>query len=369
MNTELTRLLHQDNPDLLQDYVNNLKKENFSLVTLVDSLAPYLVMESNLRFGSFHLIKMSLFLRSLCREKILSPETEIALARVVILHLYYLEWIQVTAGPFAHTPDPITRPVEKMLVEIGRGNAHNAFFYADVALQTDKANMLSSLLLNGAAGIRDTLGHSLSCFFPVLEDIVAADHPAAGTSLFSYITFLCRLRGKTPNVRPESSNSRPDKVKLLRQAASGSSIVDIHHMITFYIYQVWEQSAWNSLPMLPWHLLSDWIGSKEIDNRRLKQAQADDCEAPREYEQLRQLMSGRQKEKIVPATLSLLEISWQQTCDWLLRAYADYYTPDWDPHYYTSLYAALRLCRDDSIAADVSKMALIQALEYFLDNV
>ncbi len=41
------------------------------------------------------------------------------------------------------------------------------------------------------------------------------------------------------------------------------------------------------------------------------------------------------------------------------------YTPDWDPHYFTSLYAALELCRTPLIAREASQMALIQALDYF----
>ena len=47
--------------------------ENWSLVTIIDELLPLALMESNLRFGNFHSVKMALFLRRLAVEH---PEEE-----------------------------------------------------------------------------------------------------------------------------------------------------------------------------------------------------------------------------------------------------------------------------------------------------
>ncbi|MDW7656897.1 MAG: hypothetical protein SCM11_06955 [Bacillota bacterium] len=368
MTTELMRLMRQKDPDDLAAYLDSLNGEHFSLVTLVDALSPFLVMESNLRFGSFHLIKMSLFLRKLSQSGLLSQATEIALAKVVVQHLYYLEWIELSVSPFVHSPDPIDAPLDSMLKEIKKGNAHNAYFYAALALQENKSHLISTLLLNGALSIPDTLGHSLSCFFPVLEQLVDMDHPAAGTALFSYILYLCRLRTNSLSGRqPVPVSVVLDRSHLLQQAASGTSIVDVHHMITYYIFQTWEKAAWQQEIPIPWSLLADWIGTKQIDNKTdWHRTQAVQGRLPGDYEQWRQIFAKKDKENIIAITLSLLNISFQQTCDWLFRVYADYYTPDWDPHYFTSLYAALELYRDNTVDQTGSTMAVIQALSYFI---
>lgn len=371
MRNDLIRLLSQKNPELLVNYIDSLNSRRFSLVTLVDTLSPLLVMESNLTFGSFHLIKMSLFLRQMSHRGLLSRETEIALAKVIVQHLYYLEWTMLDVSSHAHAPDPIEQPVDHMLIEIEQGNAHNAFFYASIALQSDKAKLLNTLLLNGTTSVPDTLGHSISCFFPVLQDLVDMDHPAAGTALLSYIMYLCRYRQKSlPENQANQKLTDPDKAALLRQAASGTSIVDIHHMITLYIYRAWEKAAWQTGDPLPWRLFSDWMGHKAVDQSRLDQAaRSDTVELPGNYEQLRQIFSEKNEQSTITAALSLLANNWQQACDWLFRIYADSYTPDWDPHYITSLYAALELYCDESIDKTSSKMAIIQALSYYIENI
>lgn len=371
MTNDLIGLFRQKNPDLLVEYIDHLKRENFSLVSLIDSLSPMLVMESNLRFGNFHLIKMSLFLRNMGLRGLLSPETEVALAKVVVQHLYYLEWIQIAADPYSHVPDPVNEPIAKMLAEIGKGNVHNAYFYATIALKTEKHALLDALLLNGSISVPDTLGHSQSCFFPVLNDLLQTDHPSSGTALFSYILYLCRFRQKSEPKNPYAADTRIfDRAKLLQQAASGTSIFDIHHMITYYTYLVWERADWHHGDPLPWSVLVDWLGNKQIETNRLNHTlQAVTSVLPNEYEQWRHIFADMNKQKIIAVTISMLQRSWQQAYDWIFRSYADYYTPDWDPHYFTSLYAALEMYRDDSINRDGSTMAVIQALEYFLDNI
>lgn len=371
MTTELMQLLRQKDPDVLAAYLDRLNQEHFSLVTLIDALSPLLVMESNLRFGSFHLIKMSLFLRKLSQSGLLSQATEIALAKVVVQHLYYLEWIELSVSPLVHSPDPIDAPLDNMLTEIRKSNAHNAWFYAALALQDNKPHLIRTLLLNGAFSIPDTLGHSLSCFFPVLDEMVDMDHPAAGTALFSYILYLCRLRKKSQSIsQPAQSLVVSDRSRLLQQAASGTSIVDAHHMITYYIFQAWEKASWQQAIPVPWSLLMDWIGTKQIDDRTARyRTQAAQVQLPGDYEEWRQIFAKKDKENIITISLSLLDTSFRQACDWLFRIYADYYTPDWDPHYFTSLYAALELYRDESVDQTGSTMAIIQALTYFIEDI
>ena len=185
MNACLTHLFQEGDPDKLISYVDGMNQDRFSLITFVDDLVPALVMESNLDFGSFHLIKMSLFFRNLSNRGVFSAETEKALAKQNLQHLFYLEWIRVTADTLPHALEPMEHLLEEMLSEIADGNAHNAFLYAAKASQVDKGSLFNALLLNGAMSIPDTLGHSISCFYPVMEDVISVDHPASGTSLLS----------------------------------------------------------------------------------------------------------------------------------------------------------------------------------------
>jgi hypothetical protein len=58
------------------------------------------------------------------------------------------------------------------------------------------------------------------------------------------------------------------------------------------------------------------------------------------------------------------------TTNYLYRLFAEYYNPSWNPHYYTGLYCALGLYKSDKIYDEkVKKMAVVQAVEYFVSNV
>lgn len=372
MNTYMNHLFQEENPDKRIKYIDGLDPERFSLVTFIDSLTPSLVWESNLRFGSFHLIKMSLFIRNLARRNLFTPETERALAKLILQHLYYLPWSRVSADPLPHTPDPIDKPVERMLSEIEKGNAHNAYLCAATALHTDRDELFVALMQNGAVSIPNTIGHSISCFYPVLEEVLSVDHPAAGTSLLSLILYLCRFRNRNKASYHGPTISDEDKSRLLQQAASGTSIVDVHQMITFYTMQAWENATWNKGNTPPWNLLVDWIGDKRIHESRKEQAEHGgnrNVDIPESYETWQQLFDDRDLEAIIDSTTALLSNSYTKASDWLFRAYAERYTPDWNPHYITSLYAALELSLDRSIPSELSRMALIQAVEYFLRSI
>lgn len=371
MNAYLTHLFQEGDPDKLISYMDGLNPDRFSLITFVDDLVPALVMESNLNFGSFHLIKMSLFLRNLSNRGVFSAETEKALAKLILQHLFYLEWIRVSADSLPHALEPIEHLLEEMLSEIADGNAHNAYLYAAKASMVDKGGLSNALLLNGSLSIPDTLGHSISCFYPVIDDVIAVDHPASGTSLLSLIMYLCRFRKQSHPVSAKNSPITPsEKSRLLATAASGTGIYDIHHMITFYTCQAWENASWNKGTIPPWTSLTGWIGEKPIDmKRQTRVAEARPVTIPESYEHWLELFRSKNRDAIVDSAIAIVTESREKAYDWLFRVYTEFYTPDWDPHYYTSLYAALELGCDLSIAPQDSTMALIQALEYFLEGI
>ena len=256
-----------------------------------------------------------------------------------------------------------------MLGEIEKGNVHNAFVYAATALQADRECLFTALMQNGAVSIPDTIGHSISCFFLVLDELLAVDHPAAGTSLLSLIMYLCRFRNARSSTVEAKSLDEADKNRLLEQAASETTIVDIHQMITFYTLQAWETASWNQASTPPWQRLTEWVADKAVDETRQARAAAEkSVAAPESYEAWQQVVEGQNREAIIDSAFAILEDSYEKACDWFFRIYAEAYTPDWDPHYFTSLYSAFELSRDASIAPRASRMALIQALEYFLNN-
>lgn len=368
MHAYMNQHFQEENPDKRIEYINQMDVEHFSLITFIDTLIPALVWESNLRFGNFHLIKMSLFIRKLARHNVFSQETERALAKLIIQHLYYLEWTRISADSLPHRPEPVSNPVEKMLDEIEEGNAHNAYFYGLVGLENHRDELFNALMQNGAISMEDTLGHSISCFYPVLEEVLAVDHPAAATALLSLILYLCRFRNASSSSVQTLPISDEDKNRMLMQASSGTSIVDIHHMITFYTMFDWEKARWNSHSTPPWKLMQDWIGAKEVDRGRQDLANGNLVAIPESYQEWKALFSSKNRASIVETAIAILEDSYAKACDWFFRVYAEHYTPDWDPHYITSLYAALELSLDPAISAEASRMALIQALEYFLEE-
>lgn len=101
----------------------------WSLITLIDELAPLLLMEANLRHSNFHQIKMSLFLRRLTLNGQLTRTTQQAVANLLIREFSKKEWtvvhapVETSAGPGEKYPS------ENLISEINNGNIHNAFMY------------------------------------------------------------------------------------------------------------------------------------------------------------------------------------------------------------------------------------------------
>ena len=73
------------------------------------------------------------------------------------------------------------------------------------------------------------------------------------------------------------------------------------------------------------------------------------------YEEFAKLFSFDDLDDTLAMVFMLLEIFPKQAVDWLFRFYAAHYTQEnWDPHYYTSLYAALRLYLEDTIEDQIA---------------
>ena len=167
MSSQLKEAVVQRDEKAVEQLISPLEGlENWSLVTIIDELLPLLLMESNLRFGNFHAVKMALFLRKLAIEGWFSKSTEKELARVVALEAVEREWIGIQATRTGYAKRDISEPAEKIVEELNRGNVHNAFYYSLALLEVEPATLMQTLLSLGASAIPRSLGHSLSCFSP-----------------------------------------------------------------------------------------------------------------------------------------------------------------------------------------------------------
>jgi len=373
MNSILKKAVMNRDEATVKKAISSLEgKTNWSLVTIVDELLPFALMESNLRFGSFHSVKMALFLRRLAIEGYFSKDTERDIARVIALELVEREWVSINADRTFSPKTDISTP-EKILEELSENNVHNAFYYA-VGLLKEKPELLSQTLLTlGASVIPKTLGHSLSCFLPVVHDVITSDHPQADTALLSYLMYLSRYNFNK-NVFDEEYEVKKnfDYNEFLKLCASGNGVVNMHHTITFYIAAEWEEDFFNESGTAPYGLLADWIGEKEVDRDREQRATEYNYtgKLPETYDEFCSQFLFAELGDLVGCVFRMLEEKPKEIVDWLFRRYTSYYTRDWDPHYYTGLYSVLRLCMSDKISDKVScRMVLEQALHYFAEDV
>jgi hypothetical protein len=371
MGSRLKEAVIRRDEEAIEQIVSSLKqKSNWSLVTIIDDLLPLLLMQSNLRYGSFHKVKMSLFLRSLAVEGSLSRVTQWELARLIALETARSDWIGVYADGIGYGKRDISSPAERMIEALDRGNSHNAFYYA-VALMPEESETLMRLLLNlGASAIPRSLGHSLSCFFPVVQDVISVDHPQSSSALLSYIMFLSRYNASKDVLDKEYGRVEDplDYGEFLKRCASGTGIVEIHHTITFYIATEWERAAFNRDGVVPYSLLLDWVGEKGIDkDRERRSAEAMYTgRTPDTYEEFADQFSFENLDRSMPYVYHILDKGSDEIIDWLFRLYASYYNHGWDPHYYTSLYSAIGLYTGEAVRDIVAcRMALDQALHYF----
>jgi hypothetical protein len=368
MNLSLRDAVAVGHPDAIEKILAGLKgREHWSLISVIDDLLPLSLMQSDLRYGNFHAVKMQLFLRRLAIGELLSFPTQRALAELVVREMARTAFIPVSVERMPRTASEPASPQKLMIEALKEGNVHNAFYYADAAVRMNAPSLIRTLLSLGACHIPETLGHSLSCFLPVMEDVVDAARPVASLALFSCVLYLARfrdIRGETAAGRAEK---RVDYDALLLRCASGDGIVNLHHMITFSTLRAWEKAPCCANGGAPWKFLEKLIAGKKPDEER--QRKAERCgftgELSSSFDDFKRRFSFRELDRSLPLLFGLLEKKPRDAVDWIFRLYASLYRDGWDPHYFTSLYLALSLWREEKTGAVARRMALEQALRYF----
>lgn len=384
MDSQLKKAVINHRQEEIKEYLRELETDkSFSLTSLIEDLLPLMLMECSLRYGSFHFVKMSLFLRELSQKKYFSKKAELEIAKVVVLGLSERHFINIEAGNGGYQEKKVNQKTfAKLSEEINKGNSHNAFYYALGILENQPEQLKDYLINLGMERISDSLGHSISCFFPVMRDLVNHHKDLAATAVLSYIMYLSRhsyqgeynsnQKKRKKLAQKELEKPSPDKLEDLGlKAASGSGIVNLHHMITYYTFFMLEDSSfYQQFP--PYSILENYFGNKNIDQKRLKLAETNQEKSliAETYQQFKDNFSITNYEDNLVFLFYNLDQNYKKTVSYLYQLFAEYYNSSWDPHYYTSLYCALGLYKSEKINdPKVKKMAIIQAFEYFTSNI
>lgn len=354
---------------------SKISNHEWTIHSVIDDLLPVMVMQSNLQYKNFHLVKMALFIRRLAHDKLFSRETEYQLARMLCLEIPKTQWVDIKADWMDTNEDFSIFTIANLKREIENHNVHNAFYYAVGLLNHDPDTLNQFLLVKSAEYLSSTLGHSFSCFLPFALDMIHCHHPYAPSALLSYIMYLCRFNKEDSVKNPETGDflNIQQMAELIKVAASGDGIVNLHHMITLYTYIEWECAPFNKDKFVPFVGLRRWIGEKEIDLEREKIVkQIYRLESfPRDFNEFFNLFSLYNPTNTALHVLSMLEANPRQTIDWLYLAYLQYYKPGkWDPHYITSLHSAIGLYRCPNFRTCAARrMPVVQAIKYFADGI
>ena len=376
----LRQYILNKNQKQIQEYIKDLKEEgNWSLISFVDELVPLLLMECNLKYSNFHLVKMSLFLRELTIKEYFTRKTEKQLIKLMAYNFSEKNLVNIEAKREGiYEEHDSSQIMDKLLKEINKGNSHNAFYYALGMLKHQPEELCHILLKIGSRFISDSLGHSLSCFYPVVRDYIYQDSIHTPTAILSYIMYLCRynLNDKERASLEKkfngdySKNCIPDDYNdLTYRCASGEGIVNLHHMITLAIYFLWKDDEFNFNPSC--EELLEWVENKEVnkDQKRMISSLNTNVEIPSTYKKISDSFHLEELDQSLENYFALLKKDPGNAIDWLFRLYTEYYQIGWDPHYFTGLYSAFILYFSSGIDKTAGRMAIYQAIKYFANDI
>ncbi|MGM0445318.1 MAG: hypothetical protein ACQEQH_02840, partial [Bacillota bacterium] len=372
MYSKLGEAIVDNNQESIKKLIANLENIDINLTDFVNEMAPIMLTEANLTYGNFHFIKMSLFLRELSIKNYFSFITEKELIKLLALNMTERRFIKVKADRIGYKEEYADQTtLKKMIEEIDKGNVHNAYYYSLGLLKYEPEMLKNNLLVLGTESLPNTLGHSFTCFYPVIRDLVVENSHHDTNSLFSYIMYLSRFNYRNDVHVQFDTNHFEDVSKLTEICASGEGIINLHHMITLAIYLLWEKDEENGV-YIPYHNFLDWLGDKEVDDKQKEMIEKmgkteNSFDSFEDFENTFSLKNLKDK---LPLYLNILEKDYYKAVDWMFRLYTNYYNPNWDPHYFTSLYSALKLYQMDKTENKIpSKMAIYQALRYFAQRV
>ncbi|MBS3810897.1 MAG: hypothetical protein KGY44_03420 [Halanaerobiales bacterium] len=360
------------NKEKIKTILHKLEYKDINFVKFVEEFAPLMLMEANLSFGNFHIIKMALFLKELSVDGYFSKDTEKKLIFMLALNLTEIHYINVKAERIGYKSNKADQnTLKRMINELDKGNVHNAFCYSLGLLKFEPEVLKNNLLLLGTEVISKSLGHSFSCFYPVLRDLLNESSIHDTTALFSYIMYLSRFNyDKGVHIQSDKSSFK-NLENIIEISASGEGIVNLHHMITLTLFLLWEKDDVNG-DYIPHHNFLEWISDKEVDQKQkdIIKNMKTELSIPENYDEFEELFNIKDIEKFLPLYFKLLKEDYKTAVDWIFKIYTNFYSPEWDPHYFTALYSALKLYQLDNSERKIpAKMSIYQALQYFSQRV
>ncbi|MCF8000409.1 MAG: hypothetical protein K9K76_00930 [Halanaerobiales bacterium] len=373
MYSKLGEAIIDGNKGEIRSIISDLEKKDINLTNFVDEFASVMLMEANLSYGNFHFIKMALFLRELSIQGYLSKETEKELINLMSLNMTERHFVKVEAYRFGYMEKEADQStIKKMVEELDKGNSHNAYYYSLGLLEYKPEVLRNNLLSLGTESLSESLGHSFTCFYPVMRDLMVANSRHDTNALFSYILYLSRFDYDEEVHIQYDKDSFKNISHLIEVCSSGEGIVNLHHMITLTMYLLWEKDEING-DYIPYHNFNNWIGNKNVDEKqreKIVNMKTGGVHLPKNYHDFENIFSLNDLDNSLPVYFKLLDEDYKKAVDWMFRLYTTYYNPNWDPHYFTSLYSALKLFQMDNSKDKLpSKMAIYQALRYFSQRV
>ncbi|MFO7814602.1 MAG: hypothetical protein R6V14_02490 [Halanaerobiales bacterium] len=372
MYSKLGEAIIEKNREEISNIISNLEKKDINLTNFVDEFASIMLMEANLSFGNFHFIKMALFLRELAIKNYFSKKTEQKLINLLSLNMTERHFVKVEASRIGYKEEKADQTtIKKMVEELDKGNSHNAYYYSLGLLKYKPEVLRNNLLVLGTESLSKSLGHSFTCFYPVVKDLMVANSRHDTNSLLSYILYLSRFDYDKKVHIQYDKDSFKNVPHLMEVCSSGEGIVNLHHMITLAMYLLWEKDNIYG-DYIPYKNFINWVGNKGVDQKQKEKVEKMEkkMERPENYQDFENLFSLSKLEESLPLYYELMEKDYKTAVEWMFRLYTIYYNPNWDPHYFTSLYSALKLFKMDQSEDKIpSKMAIYQALKYFSQRV
>lgn len=230
--------------------------------------------------------------------------------------------------------------------------------------QKGVAELASKLLLLGSGYLGQSLGHSLSCTAFILLEMMERTDYDPWPVLASLADYFCQgWFHTTPPLREATLPSKDTLIQHLLKATSGSSIVDLHHTITFYsIQRVRHLLSEEEYA----HMMASWLdfmGTKSVKLPSLVSS----VETITDYTNFYPFLLKRE---IKPALSSLETMisspeGRQQLGRYLIKGVSDLYEGDYDPHFLTGLGSALWLVNTYWNQPHLAMNALRQYLIYY----
>lgn len=224
------------------------------------------------------------------------------------------------------------------------------------------------LLLLGSGYLDQSIGHSISCTAFILLEILKRVDQDPLPSFFALAHYFCKGHFHTtpPLTAADPPFSEDALVREMRNAASGTGFVNIHHTITLYAIERVSHLLTEDEHQILLAACTAFMGAKKIQKVNSGPEDAPTTDYLRFFQVFSSLDATAAVKSLTGLTDS--ESGRRILCRFLIKGVCDLYNGAYDPHYLTGLGAALwtvnRFPGNHEIAANV----LHQYCDFFFNG-